>query len=189
MRFPTRIQVVVDSLYTLFLRRRHTAKLVHLEQKFDGLVCSPGGVATTAVMKHISRFLQINDPGDIDGLKHLPRPPATSIPVLYIFGQGEQIVASLERRNYGIPHLVKLGGLSSLVAGTLFGRRPKVLATLIRKQLEEFSNVEQRGGQVLCVEFEELWDSAEAIADFFGIDDQTFIDEFPKRQKRNTDDS
>jgi hypothetical protein len=55
----------------------------------SGVVVSPGGVASTMLFLHASKFLQVNDPGNIDGLKHRPTPPkkrTQEIPVVLITG-------------------------------------------------------------------------------------------------------
>lgn len=114
-------------------------------------------------------------------------PLNSKIPTLYIYGNEDQIIASLERRNYAIPHLVKLGGLSDLVAGTLFRLRAKTLKRLIRRQKESFWNAEEEGRRVLCVDFDEVWSSSEVISKFFGISDDRFLSEYPRRKPRVTD--
>ncbi len=78
----------------------------------SGVVVSPAGVASTMLISHVSKFLKVNDVGNIDGLKHRPTPPkkrTQEIPVVLVTGNFEQIAASLQLRDY-LPHqAIRLG--------------------------------------------------------------------------------
>ncbi len=76
------------------------------------IVCSLGGVGTTFVMRHIRQFSDTNDPFDVDGLKHLPRPPrflARRPKVVFVSGDARDSMNSIERRGWIPIQAAKLG--------------------------------------------------------------------------------
>jgi hypothetical protein len=88
----------------------------------DALIMSPGGVATTFLIDHVSQYISINDRNDSDWLKHLPYIPKSVAGkrVLYIYGNAEQIYQSLKRREYRRIQAAKLGcPTCMLVSGKL----------------------------------------------------------------------
>ncbi|MXO70324.1 hypothetical protein [Alteraurantiacibacter buctensis] len=66
-------------------------------------IISPGGVATTMLIEHVSRYVPTNERHDKDGLKHWPAPPARRLDqadsrVLFVKGEAVTIAASIARR-------------------------------------------------------------------------------------------
>lgn len=175
--FPARVHFFTESLFRRF---GNYDPPTHL----DGLVISPGGVASTSVMEHIQKFININDAGDRDGLKHRPKPPSKksrSIPVLFVSGDTKTIIPSLERRGY-LPHqAIRLGCWTYFIVPRRF--RIKVLSKAIRQQRQRWSD---RGAPILVVDFDDIWDRSAAIAELFAISDIRFWDDFPPRKARTS---
>ena len=173
--FPAQLHFVAESLFRRFGSYETPSTL-------EGLVISPGGVASTSVMEYVQTFVNINDAGDRDGLKHRPKPPAKqsqSIPVLLITGSAETIIPSLERRGY-LPHqAIRLGCWTYFIVPRRF--RQAKLSKAIERQKRRWSH---HKGPILLVEFEDLWDHASDIANLFKISDMRFSSEFPKRKGR-----
>ncbi len=150
------------------------------------LVISPGGVASTAVMLHLGRFVRLNDPDDQDGLKHMPWPPSQIHPdtrVLFIYGDVDLSVASLKRRDYLGSQAAKLRAPLGVLA---FGKwREFFVARAIRRQIQSWQNAAADGKcRLLFVSQDEIWESAARIAKHFGISDPCFCDDFPKKRRR-----
>jgi hypothetical protein len=183
---PKSLQLWVDSVYTLVVRQRSLKQLSRGQIKLDLLVCSPGGVATSALMNHLQKYLLVNSPGDSDGLKHLATPSkVTNVPkILYLTGELQPAIASLRRRGYLLPHVVKLGGWKS-IPFTFF---PKLwearVKKLMSKQLAEFSRISQPS--CLVIPYELIWDKTEEIATFVGLDRSDFSSTFPPKRVRAT---
>ena len=190
MRFrPKSLQLWVDSVYTLVIRQRSLKQLSRGQIKLDLLVCSPGGVATSALMNHLSNYVLVNSPGDVDGLKHLTSPSkVTNVPrILYLTGEVQPAIASLRRRGYLLPHVVKLGGWKS-IPFTFF---PSIwearVAKLMGKQLAEFCRLPKQS--CLVVPYELIWDRTEEIATFLGLERSDFSSTFPPKRVRASQES
>ena len=145
-----------------------------------GLVASPGGVATTMIMNHLSQFLPLNCPNDSDGLKHLVAPPswAENLPCLYIGGDEEAILASLRRRGYMTIHAAKFGSISGVLARGW--SQEAILKALIKKQRTLWAELPN----CLTISYDEIWDSKARIARHFCIDENLFVCNFPDRYER-----
>jgi hypothetical protein len=71
------------------------------------LVISTGGAGTTFLMKHLARFVPLNDPFDGDRVKHLPRLPTGWLQdrrILYIYGAPADVYRSIRRRGWVYMH-------------------------------------------------------------------------------------
>ena len=186
MRFKSKsLQLKVDSVYTLLIRQRSLRGLRRKTIKLDGLVCSPGGVATSAIMAHLEHYVDINCPSDSDGFKHLPN--ASKIPdslkVLFLTGDPEAALASLQRRGYDLPHVLKLGGLKAFFL-TFFPKKwEAALRELILKQTLEFGQLPIH--RCLVISYDELWDRKVEIASFFGLSGTDFVSTFPTKRERH----
>jgi hypothetical protein len=147
----------------------------------QGVVVSPGGVATTALMEHLQKFLPINCAHDKDGLKHMMAPAwAAALPCLYLTGSEDEIVASLRRRGYITIQIAKLGGLAGLfVRGRL---QDIILKKLIRRQKANWA----AKPNCLVIGYDELWGAADEIARHFKITDERFFADFPQRRDRSS---
>ena len=148
------------------------------------LVCSPGGVATTALMRHLRQYKSINNPGDSDGLKHMPRPPGDYVKILFVAGDPEAVFVSLKRRGWVQAQSSKLGSLAGVV---LRGQAQKIaFKRAVKMQLRRF-DVSTKKKEILIVSYDELWERLHEIAEFAGIDDDRFIKDFPPRVRRLSD--
>ena len=81
------------------------------------LVCSAGGVGTTAFIKWLAQYHKVNDPDDKDGLKHLVSPPDRDDieKAVYIYSsRPESQVVSICRR-FGSRQAKKLTGEDRMI--------------------------------------------------------------------------
>lgn len=178
-----KIQLFVDSLYTLVLRRRSLAKLRTGKDRRDVVVCSPGGVATTALMLHLGSFMEINHPSDSDGLKHLPNPRKlrTDQKIVFVHGETHEIIESLRRRKYVQSHVLKLGGWRGLFVALRKSHGESFLAMQVEKQKRLFLSMPS--DQCFSVSYERLWDRTRELAEFLNLPDK-FVADFPERKSR-----
>ena len=85
-----------------------------LSEELDVLIVSPGGVATTFLLRYVSKFMKTNDINDADGLKHII--PAAdfkfrkNLKVIYLTGDLPDIEQSLVKRGWLFEQYIKLGG-------------------------------------------------------------------------------
>ena len=148
------------------------------------LVISPGGVGTTFLMEHLSRFVTLNSPYDSDGLKHVPAVPDDwfgQARVLYIAGDPAAVYASIKRRDWTRELASKLGLVRELYCGGSVRRGP--LLEAITAQDHFFRNASEQS-KALVVAYDDIWDSVSEIADWFAINDPAFVAEFPPRKPR-----
>ncbi len=152
------------------------------------LVVSPGGVATTALMTHLSAFIPINDAEDRDDLKHLPTPPAWLTDdhrVVFLTGCPRQIEASLVRRGWRARQGAKLGSLGAVLLPGTLGRH--CLRRAASRQMAAWcAYAAAHPGRVRVVPFDEIWARQNEISAFFGIHDALFIEAFPQRRARQS---
>ena len=186
MRFKSKsLQLKVDSVYTLLIRQRSLRHLRRQTLNLDGLVCSPGGVATSAIMSHLEKYVDINSPGDSDGLKHLPNAAKVpdSLKVLFLTGDPESAVASLKRRGYDLPHVFKLGGLWAFFLVFFPSKWDSALKAFITRQTLEFSSIPSQ--RCLVISYDQLWERKAEIARFFGLEGTDFVSTFPPKRERH----
>lgn len=148
-------------------------------------VISPGGVATTMLLKHITSYIEANLHNDGDGLKHLPRfrdVPVGSEKIVYLAGNPFTIIRSLERRQYHSVHILKLG-LGPRFAATEFWR--PVLFGLIIRQYCSFKIASiLKPYKVMMISYSELWNRLEDIRLFLHLEDPDFTHSFPSKKDR-----
>ena len=151
-------------------------------------VVSPGGVATTALMVHLKKYLRLNDLNDGDGLKHLPRPPDWLRPtdrVLFVTGDPSAAARSIERRGWVSIQGAKLGSPLAVVLPTALGRR--ALGRAMRRQIGAWTMASMSiSVEIMIMHYDDLWSSAQRIAHFFDIDDPSFVSTFPTRRPRHS---
>jgi hypothetical protein len=144
------------------------------------VICSPGGVAATALIDYVSKNIRVNSSQDSDGLKHLPTPRMLgSSKVLFISGNPDKVVKSLARRRYLAAQAVKLGGLRVFLLAPRGEELRNLVLELIERQEQHFLG---RGKNVLIVRGEELYSSGKEIAEFFDIRDERFVTGYPIRK-------
>ena len=143
------------------------------------VVISPGGVASTLLMKHLSTYVSVNSAGDRDGLKHLARPPSNVNKAILITGNAEEVAKSLRKRGYLGIHAAKMGSpLGVLLSGKA---QEKHFQRLVRNQRKNF---ESSGSSTLVIDYDNIWDSCSTIAEFAEITDAEFCNQFPSRKSR-----
>ncbi|MCB5200652.1 hypothetical protein LGQ03_15545 [Loktanella sp. TSTF-M6] len=173
---PTRMRLLAKAL-----RRALWPQIT--PRRFDVLVCSPGGVGTTFVMKHLHQFVKTNAAHDQDGLKHPARPPLflRGRPrILFIHGDPDVALRSIIRRGFFPYQAAKLG----LPACVVLGDTPLGQRFYLRGQARQLARFKRYRGDVLCVAFDEIWDRLDDIARFAGVDPATFARDFPPRRAR-----
>ena len=147
------------------------------------LVISIGGAWTTFLIKHLLKFVQINDAFDRDRIKLLPRLPAgwlESRRVLFIFSDPEDVFWSIRRRGWLHMHAGELGCLAYQF--TLGNLRQKLFERTVRKQIATFHSYGSDNDMLL--NYDNIWDQIEEISAFFEIDDERFIRDFPVSRSR-----
>ena len=154
--------------------------------RIEALVVSTGGTGSTAILRHISNFLATNSPGDSDGLKHIPS-PLLHLRTLFIYAETTKAAASVRRRgdDFLLHHGAKLGAVGAQIYGPK--RAEHQVAKAIQRQIESFLAASKSKPElILALSYDEVFESAQSIAEFFGIDDPLFIRTFPKRRNRES---
>lgn len=180
MKVPHRIRLAGDAA-----RRRlfDAPAFEHL----DAWVVSPGGVGTTTLMRHLARFVTLNDPDDTDRLKHWPRPPRSRLAgsktkVLFVSGEVETIAASIERRGWTHIQSAKLASVPGVL---LRGKTQQdAFRRAVARQQDSWSSLDI--SNVMTLAYDSLWEAGPVLAVHFGVTDQRFVNEFPKRRKRES---
>jgi hypothetical protein len=155
----------------------------------DVVICSPGGVATTMLLQHIGCFVNTNDKNDADRLKHVPAPelllsdPKFRGRILYIYGDIRSTVSSIERRGWVRIAGAKLGSLSAVFLPQSASRN--AFARAVAAQINTFRRCTDP--RLKIVHFEEIWENAERLAEFLCVEDPKFLEEFPHRKRRQTE--
>lgn len=150
-------------------------------------VVSPGGVGTTALIRHVARFRRVNAADDSDMLKHLPRPPRLSAGaatrILFVSGPEADICASLDRRGWMADQAANLGApLAVLLRGQL---QRHAFIRAVRRQRQAWQAPPQ--APVLHLDYADLFESGPRIAAFLDIADPAFLQDFPRRRTRTTE--
>lgn len=178
MVIPSRIKLATSAL-----ARRIAPRFVR--QSYDVVICSPGGVGTTFLMRHISKFRKTNDYFDEDSLKHLPTPPLflrKNPKMIFISGNSEQAMQSIIRRGWLSIQGAKLG----CIRCALSGDTEKSRAAYIKAVHRQKENYEALQDKVLFLDFEDIWSRKEDVAHFLGIEEAEFLSDFPERRERKT---
>jgi len=102
--------------YAIFKAYWHSAvRAARIPGDLELIIVSPGGVGTTFLIRHLSKFRKTNCPYDSDGLKHRVVPPKKlgelDVRVIFVDGQNEDIYYSLKRRCWLEMQSAKLGVL------------------------------------------------------------------------------
>lgn len=159
--------------------------LYDLPNDIEGLVVSPGGVATTMLLEHLGQFINVNALGDEDGLKHRPRPPRNTqvtVPALVVVGNPAVLLRSLEARGLTRHQFIRLGSFSGALVP--FGDRVACMARSMWRLRRQW---ESSWPRTLVVDYDEIWDRVNDIAQHFGVSDRRFVQDFPPKLKRTSD--
>lgn len=166
------------------LRRRYWEKPDLSD--LDVWVVSPGGVGTTFLMEYLSKYVRLNHPYDDDGLKHWPAPPAelsnNRIKVIFVTGKIDNIVDSIDRRDWLATQSVNLGSVIGAISHRQ--RRRRAFRKAVQRQFQTWSRLSS--DEILTLVYDDIWDSIPQIAEFLDLDVATFVDGFPKRKPRLT---
>ena len=143
-------------------------------------IMSPGGVATTTLIEHIRSFRIINCPYDTDLLKHDLKllMKLKNAKVIYVYGEHQKIISSLKRRNYFDINCAKIG---------IFKFSTSNNDKLFKKMCEEVLQNTKNKNHVLCVSYEDLWDSTSEISKFLDLEGTDFEETFPAKRRRESD--
>jgi len=143
------------------------------------LIVSPGGVASTELMKHIARFVETNSPVDKDGLKHRIQPPSNLSKAVLITGDPREVSSSLRRRGYVGIHSAKMGStLGVLLRGNA---QQTYFERLVLRQRQNFSHQSQ---ECLVLDYGEAFEACEKLAEFLEIPVDEFCSNYPRRRER-----
>jgi hypothetical protein len=146
------------------------------------LVVSPGGVGTTMILEHLQRFVRVNDPHDLDGLKHLPRPPkfrGAQTRTVFLSGPADDIFDSLDRRGWVEGHGLLFGSFAIVLSGSQ--RKRERFAVALARQREAWS---AHRGEIMFVDYGELWERLPELERFLGLEQTDFLRTFPQRRRR-----
>jgi hypothetical protein len=173
---------------SLALKRRFFASPRPLRLP-DLLIVSPGGVASTTLIKHISKYKSTNCSNDRDDLKHLPHPPkwlGDVNKVIFVTGNPDKIVRSIKRRGWIRKQGAKLGSIGAAVLPSPLNLR--LFERAIRRQMSFWETwcIENKGKSLL-MSYDELWNSLNALAAFCEISDASFLDSFPPKRGDKVD--
>jgi hypothetical protein len=186
----------IEAVKAPFRPFRHGAVAIGrkllLDRLFSGgefpriLVISTGGAGTTFLMKHLARFVPLNDPFDGDRVKHLPRLPAGWLQdrrILYIHGAPADVYRSIRRRGWVHMHAGELGCLAcQFTWGDLWRR---LFERAVQRQIDTFHAY--RSDTVTLLAYDDIWSRVDEIAAFFGIEAARFKAEFPTRRPRKSE--
>ena len=142
------------------------------------LVISPGGVATTTLIKYLKLYKKVNDVNDSDGFKHLSKYPIIekkNLKIIYIYGSHEKIYNSLKRRNIFHTQLVKLG---CPLCYLFWGSIEKFFFKLcVNRQINNFKNKKN----VYVLYFDNIWNKKNDLKKYLKIDSDKFVKNFPSK--------
>ena len=154
----------------------------------DLLIVSPGGVASSTLIKHISKYKSTNRSNDRDGLKHLPHPPkwlGDVNKVIFVTGNPDKIVGSIKGRRWIRKQGAKLGSIGAAILP--FPLNSRLFERAVRRQMSLWETwcIENKGKSLL-IDYDELWNSLNALAAFCEISDASFLDSFPPQARRQS---
>ena len=156
-------------------------------------IVSPGGVATTTLVKFVGRYVDASYATNAAGLKHAPAPP-TALPglraALFVGGDPVELIGSLFRRNYQTQMAFFLRRAHLLgpddTIDDYAALRSDVLG--IGRQIRAWTD--RRALAILpypvaYVDYRDLWDQIPRVIDFLGLPPSA-IAEFPARRERSS---
>lgn len=149
----------------------------------DALVVSPGGVASTALIEHLSKYVKVNQANDWDGLKH-NLDTATNHKLIYVSSRNSDPVRSLDRRGFSRFQLCKIErDLSPLFLGQsqVILRLSEAISLM---ESEAIRLLETKGeDKVLILSHQNLHKSANKIMDFLDIKSEDFLNRYPIEER------
>tara|TARA_B100001248_G_scaffold182236_1_gene138728 strand:- start:2958 stop:3710 length:753 start_codon:yes stop_codon:yes gene_type:complete len=165
---------------------------IFLPKHIELVITSYGGVGTTFIISHLSRYLKTNNPEDKDYFKHSSLPLISSNPnikFVYIYGNPMLAVISLFRRNYFKDHLSKLqrwnkGNIDSIFYNLSIEDYAKNGIDLLDLSGHFYNWYDKHlFYQTLFIRYETLHENLDILFNFCEIPSK-HIDNFPKRKYR-----
>lgn len=157
------------------------------------MVSSPGGVGTSFLLTHLSKYKRTNNPSDKDRFKHIIFPPLShnkNIKYIYIFGSPIDSVISLFGRNFHFYHSAKIVSFKNTVKPI---PEEKTLEEYASEGTDRFLFSEQFNNWLthskfyptLFLRYEKIWDNLETLYEFLEIP-QEEITSFPQKKERKS---
>ena len=169
---------------TVFKINRH--KIGELSKDLDVLIVSPGGVATTFLLRYVSAFMKTNDIHDLDGLKHVTPPSdfvfREDLKVIYLTGELSDIENSLVKRGWLFEQYIKLGGYLHYFYNSKKLRSH--FKVLVSDQFKIFRSLSKNNENVMIIHYDDLWDLKKELSNFLCLDPQSFVNSFPEKRTR-----
>jgi len=183
------LKIVYLLKFPLYLIQSITGQPFLMKRSIEDelLIVSPGGVATTMLISYVSRYVKINHAHDLDRKKHLSNSGVigkiTRSKILYIYTDPEDIKNSIIRRGWFYKQAGKLGCYKCFFD---YNKRNVYFMESVKRQKELFKNIDKHNGnKILFIDYNDLWVRKKEIMDFFGIEDNDFVLNYPKRKPRN----
>lgn len=148
-------------------------------------IISAGGVATTNLIKFLSKFVKLNDKDNLDGLKHLKYLPNKK-KVLYFYSLNlDEVILSLRRRHFFYHNCAHLGSTLSI----LFFFNHKISNYFFKKKVKSQVLLHLKSKNSLCIKYENIWKEKEKIMEFLKIKNKKkFKKDYPKQRNRTSGD-
>jgi len=168
----------------------YSEEMLNYIQSLDCWVVSPGGVGTTTFINYLNNYIKTNSVLDEDKLKHKKRPPRNiqkNLKIIFLTGNPKHIVNSLKNRQLGnnlsfyFIQFLKLESPFRFIS-TINKKESRFLKLIKKQELNWLSK--NKSLNILRIDYENLFESAEEISKFLEIYTPEFIENFPKRKKR-----
>ena len=168
---------------------------IFLPDSMDVIVVSFGGVGTTFLIEFLSKYLKVNDAGDMDKIKHSPLPPISfnkKVKYIYVYGNPQLTVVSLFRRGFHFRQSIKLQKWNGKKASPI---PPEMsLSEYAKTGMDKFY-LERHfynwftkylsPHQTLFIRYESLFEHIAELLDFLELPKEC-INEFPSKIIRNS---
>ena len=162
-------------------------KLILQSKKLDVIVISHGGVATTFLLRYLSKFCVTNNINDKDGLKHLTYITHRDLQhhkFIFLHGNIEDAENSLIKRGWLREQVFKMAGIRYLFATKRLLKNKYRESSLA--QIEYFRNLANQFSNILIISYDELWNSKNKLSDFLDISNSNYFeDNFPEKRERS----
>ena len=163
-------------------------------KEIEVLICSPGGVGTTFLIKHISQYKVTNNPQGRDQLKHIQFPPISSnrnVKYLFLFGNPIESVMSVFGRKLHYKHSESFLAYNKSVKPV---DKNMSLDEYAREGIDRFLFERQFNNWInnsvyyptLFLKYENIWDNLDLIYDYLDLP-KSEIGSFPTKKARTSD--
>ena len=154
----------------------------------DVIVISPGGAGTTMLIGELNKYCKVNCISDTDYLKHLPynrvrsEQLLTGTKIIYLHDDPSRVRASIERRGWLRVQGSKLGSTRCVLLPE--GFQKSHFERRVVCQIAGFVSHKHRN--LMVTSFNDLWNDLDCIAEFVGLQDTDFVQNFPDRRVRQS---